>query len=131
VLPLFQPTTSFLSLLCLSSLGISAWTLSALAVDKTGIVVLDEWSRPKSKTAIPQLGARIDKGPLEMYLPYLNLGLAGIILLAGLFLREGAAWPGFGVLPAAVYGFVLGAKVVMGSVDVGELEALKYGYKGA
>lgn len=34
-------------------------------------------------------------------------------------------------LPALVYGVVLVVKVVMGSVDVGELEGLRYGYKGA
>jgi hypothetical protein len=34
-------------------------------------------------------------------------------------------------LPALVYAVVLVVKVVMGSVDVGELEGLRYGYKGA
>jgi hypothetical protein len=41
-------------------------------------------------------------------------------------------WVGFGWLPAVVYGVVLLAKVIMGSVDPeAELGGLRYGYKGA
>lgn len=41
-------------------------------------------------------------------------------------------WIGLGNLPALIYGIVIGAKMIMGSVDPeGELGALKYDYKGA
>jgi hypothetical protein len=41
-------------------------------------------------------------------------------------------WWGFGWLPAGVYGVVLLAKWVMGSVDpVSELGGLRYEFKGA
>lgn len=74
----------------------------------------------------------MDKGPIDLYLPYLNLGLAGVLALAGLLVGgKGNVFVGFGYLPGLIYGFVLVAKVIMGSVDVGELEGLKYGFKGA
>jgi hypothetical protein len=131
---LSAPSTSLLSLLALSSLAISAWTLYSLPPNKTGFAAIDSLINPKAGTTesrVPQLGQIVDKGPLELYLPFLNLGLIGILFLGGLVLKEGKAWPGFGLLPGAVSVFVVGAKWVMGSVDVGELEDLKYGYKGA
>jgi len=77
----------------------------------------------------------IEKGPLQLYLPYLNAALVALLALAGFVgqrvgKREGEAlW--FALLPGVVYGIVVVAKAIMGSVDVGELEGLKYGYKGA
>jgi len=74
---------------------------------------------------------------LELYLPYLNAVLAALLALAGFVgqrAREGQAerdgiW--FALLPGLVFGVVIVAKGIMGSVDVGELEGLRYGYKGA
>lgn len=70
-----------------------------------------------------------------MYLPYLNCVLSGVLVVLGLVLGRGDgsfAWIGMGNLPAIVYGVVLVAKVVMGSVDPErELGGLKYGFKGA
>ncbi|KAM5343062.1 hypothetical protein ACJ41O_014028 [Fusarium nematophilum] len=75
------------------------------------------------------------RSPLEMYLPYLNLGLGVILILMAWVVgktRSEAVWPGMGYLPLVVYGVVLLAKMVMGSVDPEkELSALKYDYKGA
>lgn len=75
------------------------------------------------------------KSPLELYLPYLNVGLAVVLVLMGLATGRGSgsfAWIGVGNLPAIVYGVVLLAKVVMASVDPEkELSALRYQYKGA
>ena len=72
---------------------------------------------------------------MEQYLPYLNAALAGLLVIAGWALeaKRGSevVWFGFGFLPAVVYGVVIAAKTIMGSVDVGELEGLKYRYKGA
>ncbi|KAI1210332.1 uncharacterized protein F4807DRAFT_60824 [Annulohypoxylon truncatum] len=75
--------------------------------------------------------------PLARYLPYLNVGLCAVLVVAGLVTRSGASqghWGHVGLnnLPAIVYGVVLLAKMVMGSVDPErELSALKYEYKGA
>jgi hypothetical protein len=105
-----------------------------LPTHKTGLPFIDSLSSTPKRSAqasLPQLGARIDKSPLELYLPYLNLGLIVVLALGGMLLREGGAWPGFGLLPGVVYGLVIGAKWIMGSVDVGELDGLKYNYKGA
>lgn len=76
------------------------------------------------------------KSPLELYLPYLNLGLCAMLVLAGFLMksneRQTFGHVGLGNLPAIVYVVILIAKVVMGSVDPEkELGALKYDYKGA
>jgi hypothetical protein len=74
------------------------------------------------------------KGPLELYLPYLNAVLVVLLALAG-FVGQQRAKEGeglwFALLPGLVFGFVGVAKGIMGSVDVGQLERLRYGYKGA
>lgn len=114
-----------------------------LPSNESGLPYIDALNAPKTDSKgsrggndgytdrIAQLGQSADRGPLELYLPLLNIGLVGVLFLGGWLLKEGVAWPGFGLLPGAVYVFVVGAKVVMGSVDVRELEGLKYGYKGA
>ncbi|KAL0940762.1 uncharacterized protein CTRU02_203525 [Colletotrichum truncatum] len=76
------------------------------------------------------------KSPLELYLPYLNLGLCVMLVLTGMVTKSGVrdtfGHVGLGNLPAMVYVVILIAKVVMGSVDPEkELGALKYDYKGA
>jgi hypothetical protein len=77
-----------------------------------------------------------EKGPLELYLPYLNAVLVVLLAVAGFVgQKRGGEGQGegiwFAVLPGLVYGVVVVAKSIMGSVDVGELEGLRYGYKGA
>lgn len=75
------------------------------------------------------------KSPLEMYLPYLNLGLGVVLILMAWAVGRvdgKAVWTGMGYLPLLIYGVVLTAKMVMGSVDPEkELTALRYEYKGA
>ncbi|KXJ97141.1 hypothetical protein Micbo1qcDRAFT_155929 [Microdochium bolleyi] len=92
------------------------------------------------------------KTPLELYLPYLNVGLCVALVLmsaakslssssngggggsSGSASTSKLSWGDFGLgnLPAIVYAVVLLAKVVMGSVDPEkELSALRYQYKGA
>lgn len=75
------------------------------------------------------------KSPLEVYLPYLNLGLgAMLVLMTWAVDRSGKAtvWAGMGYLPLVVYAVVLASKMVMSGVDPEkELSALKYDYKGA
>jgi hypothetical protein len=77
-------------------------------------------------------------GPLALWLPYLNVGLCGVLVVAGLVAPAAGAsagsWGHVGLtnLPAVVYAVVLLAKMVMGGVDPErELSGLKYDYKGA
>ena len=59
----------------------------------------------------------------------------GLISLIGVLLGSRGVGEGLGtlyaLLPAGVLGIVVVVKLEMGSVDVRELEGLKYGYKGA
>jgi hypothetical protein len=141
---LFQGSTAVLSLLSISSLLSSAYILYVLPPGVTGLSFLDAYIKPDSPKQsgaqssaykLPQLGQKIDKSPIEIYLPYLNLILSGLVLF-GSFMAAGSTGGGglslaLGSLPAVMFGIVLGVKVLLGSVDVGELEKLKYGYKGA
>jgi hypothetical protein len=72
--------------------------------------------------------------PLEKWLPYLNLGLCGLLVLIGILTaaRKGRESVLADFLPVIVYGVILAAKVVMGGVDPErELGGLRYRYKGA
>lgn len=70
---------------------------------------------------------------MQLYLPYLNLALVTVLGLLGLvFKGREEVWWGFGWLPAGVYGVILVAKFLMGSVNPeAELETLRYEFKGA
>ncbi|KAK8920028.1 hypothetical protein VCV18_008861 [Metarhizium anisopliae] len=135
------PPNPVIAVLSLTSLLSTAYILYKLPPPETGIAPLDAWVQrggvPEASETIRRLkrGAGPDKSPLEMYLPYLNCVLSGVLVVLGLVLGRGDgsfAWIGMGNLPAIVYGVVLVAKVVMGSVDPErELGGLKYGFKGA
>jgi hypothetical protein len=129
---LFSPQTTFLSLLSISSLISTAYLLYSLPPGVTSISFLDNLNTPPS-TQRPLHRADLI-GPLLHYLPYLNLALCGILVLLGIVVTRKVQqlWWGFGWLPAGVYGVVLLAKWVMGSVDpVSKLAELRYGFKGA
>ncbi|KAK4162283.1 hypothetical protein QBC43DRAFT_322185 [Cladorrhinum sp. PSN259] len=121
-----SPSAVF-TLISLSSLVATTYLIHTLPPEKTGIPVLDS-----SSSSIPVLDV---KGPLERYLPFLNLGLVVLAGLNGLLeQRVKGTHNGvlLGVLPGVVYGVVVGAKVMMASVDPErELKGLKYRYKGA
>ena len=136
---LVHPPTAMLALLSITSLLSTAFLLYSLPHHVTGIAVLD---RKKSATRTnktqrqkDQLGFGAAQSPLEIYLPYLNLGLVVLLALMGLVTKSDAPSFGFigmGNLPVVVYGVVLLAKMVMASVDPeSELSGLKYQYKGA
>lgn len=80
---------------------------------------------------------RKDEGPIQTYLPLLNLLLCIVLAILGIQLSKRGrveVWMGawFGCLPGFAYGVVVGAKWVMGSVDPErELGGLRYGFKGA
>lgn len=63
----------------------------------------------------------------------MNLALSAVLALLGLVFRgREFVWWGFAWLPGFVYGVVLLAKVVMGSVNPEmELGSLRYEFKGA
>jgi hypothetical protein len=76
--------------------------------------------------------------PTERYLPVMNVVLVLVILLASILKNTkeskelGESWESIlSVSPALALAVVVGVKIVLGSVDVGELEELKYGLKGA
>ncbi|KAI8949523.1 hypothetical protein F4801DRAFT_399952 [Xylaria longipes] len=83
--------------------------------------------------------AQHHRSPLEQYLPFLNVALCGLLILAGFLSssQRSAAhqhWGHVGLanLPALIYVVVLVAKMLMGSIDPErELSALRYEYKGA
>jgi hypothetical protein len=129
------------AMLALTSLLSTTYLLYKLPPAETGIAPLDAWIRrddiPDSRETIRRLkrGLGPDKAPLETYLPYLNCVLVSLLVALGLVVGRGEgtfALIGMGNLPAIVYAVVLVAKMVMGGVDPQrELDALKYGYKGA
>lgn len=136
---LFNSRTTLLSLLSITSLLSTAYLLYILLPGQTAISFLDSLNTPSSAK---EQGSRrqisqnlgLDEGPIRQYLPYLNLGLCGVLVLLGMVASRKAEelWWGFGWLPAGVYAVVLLAKWVMGSVDPeGELGGLRYGFKGA
>lgn len=93
--------------------------------------------KKKQDRSVPFWAEEHRRSPLEKYLPYLNLGICAVLVMTG-FLSKSAAsqghWGHVGLsnLPAIVYGVVLVAKMVMGSVDPErDLGALRYEYKGA
>ncbi|ROW03676.1 hypothetical protein VMCG_05486 [Cytospora schulzeri] len=119
----------------------------------SGIEALNERRRKRRRSSNSLSFAR-QKSPLERHLPYLNVGLCAVLVLYGLLVRRSGGgsgsesgvgdgdggevhaqqfgWLGLGNLPGIVYAVVVVAKLVMASVDPErELEALKYGYKGA
>ena len=96
--------------------------------------------RRRRRSSLGTLGQQGSSGngtPLETWLPLLNLGLCGMLVVMGWLVgyrdvqvtRTGV---GIGNLPALVLGVVLVAKVVMAGVDPEtELGGLRYEYKGA
>lgn len=129
---LFTPHTTILSLLSITSLLSTAYLLFSLPPGETGLSFLD----PRSSSLLQSRKERLElqsQGPIRTYLPYLNLGICVVLVVLGLVMsRKTETWGLLGGLPGVVYGVVLVAKWVMGSVDPeGELGGLRYGFKGA
>ncbi|KAI0878459.1 hypothetical protein GGS24DRAFT_394989 [Hypoxylon argillaceum] len=152
----------WVALLALSSLASTAWTLWSLPPGVTGFHALDAWVGASASASTPTQGtglmtganaqrrrrrsstgsrlfwAQLHRSPLEQYLPFLNVAICTLLVLAGLAAspRSAAApiWAHVGLanLPVLIYVVVLVAKMLMGSVDPErELSALRYEYKGA
>lgn len=138
-----------LGIIGLSSLAATTFLTWKKSPEKTGIPILDGLTEPNArathksfsrKAILAARGADRNGGPLEVYLPYLNMLLALLSALTGLVqghrlqheAAQGVHPVMLGALPGVVYSVVLGAKVVMASVDPErELGGLRYGYKGA
>ncbi|KAF3011495.1 hypothetical protein E8E14_007382 [Neopestalotiopsis sp. 37M] len=159
-----QHTSRATASLALTSLASTAWLLWSQLPGVTGIDPLDRWAtgRPGAldtlhgdhghhvstrrrdrrqsfsvTAAVPMAETR---SPLAVWLPYLNLALCGLLVLAGLVgtsssrSGSGGSWGHVSLanMPGVVYLVVLLAKVVMGGVDPEkELSGLKYDFKGA
>lgn len=152
------------SLLALTSLASTAWLLYSLPPAQTGISFIDALSptqpgssgllsedededgpsrrsytystRRRRRASSFSLSTRagLHRTPLEQWLPYLNLGLCGVLFVIGILkgARNGSGSLVADLLPGMVYAVVLAAKMVMGGVDPeGELGGLRYEYKGA
>jgi len=117
-----------------------------LPAGRTGLAVVDAAvadardtasEKVKGKRRAGDADVRGEGGPVERYLPVMNACLAVLILFLGLLGRGGGQAEvrlGKGrlsMLPALALGVVMGVKIMLGSVDVEELEGLRYGYKGA
>jgi len=72
-------------------------------------------------------------GPIEEYLPWMNGALGAVLsFMAWADYRRGRpedVWKG--LLPAVVFAIIMFARTQMRPLDVGGLERLRYGYKGA
>ncbi|PQE17771.1 Histone acetyltransferase protein [Rutstroemia sp. NJR-2017a BVV2] len=104
----------------------------------TGISFLDSINSKTQAKARTHLPVFSSDGPLQTYLPYLNIALSAILGVLGSLVKAKTraqgdiVWVGFEWVPGGIYAVVVVAKMVMGSVDPEEeLRELRYGYKGA
>ena len=133
---LLQPRTSLLSLLSITSLLSTAFLVYILPPGITSIAFIDALNAPSSSSSNSRnIPGPIHQphGPIETYLPYLNIVLSMMLGLLGMVTRgREELWVGFAWLPGAIYTIAMGGKWVMGSVNPEvELGALRYGFKGA
>lgn len=89
-------------------------------------------ARPQTRLFDIEIG-----GPLKRYLPYLNGGVSGLLLLASWSLkRRPNSQEGLWVLlllPAIMFAMIMIARKSMADVEMGitHLDGMKYNYKGA
>ncbi|KAI9811443.1 MAG: hypothetical protein M1827_005426 [Pycnora praestabilis] len=153
LLPHFNRSNILLSLLSITSLLSTAYTILFIATPPPPPSLLSS-SSSFSSTAqgVPEtplkrlrtvLGAAPttlkngEGGPLNRYLPYLNTVLSTLLALMGFWLSfsgrsgsEGDEWV-IWVGPGVVHALTTLAQTWMRSVDINELENLRYRYKGA
>ena len=79
--------------------------------------------------------AAVPLRPVERWLSILNAALCVLIFMATVVRSGEWDWSDnmlwLGMAPGVVYGVVMVARREMRAVDVGQLETLRYGYKGA
>ena len=124
-LPSCTPRTALFCLLAVTSLCSTAFIMRYLPLGS-----------PHTRGQIRQISIEID-GPVEMYLPYLNGAISGLLLLASWSLKrrpdsQEGLWV-FLLLPAIMFAMVMIARKSMADVEAGitQLDSMKYNYKGA
>ncbi|KIW44144.1 uncharacterized protein PV06_05177 [Exophiala oligosperma] len=157
---LFIATSRIMALLCLlsvTSLGSSAYMMSFMPVSSaptspsTGSKSTSGRPPPPSvvfgtgmstasgsgKNFLSFFATSAEDGPVKQYLPYMNVAICGILLLAAVGYRARADVPEglwlFLVLPAVIFGMVVMARRSIGEIQMGlrELQGMRYEYKGA
>jgi len=131
-----RPSIKLLSLLSITSLLSTSYTMWFIPVSPNRAPLsLFKTKRPAKPAFLPIE----DNGPIEQALPYLNLGICALLCLAaaGLKGKKSQAWPEefwvFLLLPTVMLGMVWVGKKWMTDVQqgIGELQGMRYGYKGA
>jgi hypothetical protein len=124
-LPSCTPRTALFCLLAITSLCSTAFIMRYLPMGS-----------PRARGRTRHIEIEID-GPVEMYLPYLNGGISGLLLLASWSLKrrpgsQEGLWV-FLLLPAIMFAMVMIARKSMEDVEAGitQLDGMKYNYKGA
>ncbi|KAE9978001.1 hypothetical protein EG328_007217 [Venturia inaequalis] len=117
-------TTFLRTLLSITSLSLTTYALHLLPTRSQTQKTTPDTTRYSSEI-----------GPLKKYLDHLNAGLSVVLLLFALRAKqkgEGAEEELYlSLLPGVVFLVVYVARGQLRPVDVGELERLRYGYKGA
>jgi hypothetical protein len=124
-LPSCTPRTALFCLLAVTSLCSSSFIMRYLPMGS-----------PNARGRAREINVEID-GPVEMYLPYLNGGVSGLLLLASWSLKrhtdsQEGLWV-FLLLPAIMFAMIMIARKSMADVEAGisQLDSMKYNYKGA
>ncbi|KAI4127147.1 MAG: hypothetical protein LQ347_004717 [Umbilicaria vellea] len=136
------PTTSVMTFFpaILTSRSLQAKFVSILAITSLlstayMLVFISNRRSQDHKRKRPMRYLEPETGPVHRYLGYLNAGLSLLLSLYAIGFRgRKGVHDGFWILcllPGLVFCIVVIARRVMLSVDVSELEGLKYGYKGA
>ncbi|GME28066.1 hypothetical protein GTA08_BOTSDO01164 [Neofusicoccum parvum] len=138
--PFFAPSSfsEFLTAaLAVTSLAASAYTLYFIPLGNSSSSLPGRVSIGRSSTqggldkvlGIFGTGG-VDDGPVEKFLPLLNVALCLVVWLESWAAAEKVeGWEG--LLPALVLGLVFLVRSQLAPVDVAGLERLRYGYKGA
>ncbi|RAL64064.1 hypothetical protein DID88_003252 [Monilinia fructigena] len=88
-LTLFNPTTSLLSILSITSLLSTAFLIYTLPAEKTAISILDNLNQSDKNSTLSKIRVNgVDNGPLETYLPTLNLVLSLVLGILGALLSN-------------------------------------------
>lgn len=138
--PLIAPSSfsEFLTAaLALTSLAASAYTLYFVPLGNPpsslhGRVSIGEGSGPTVLDKLLRIlgTGGVDDGPVERFLPLLNMALCLVVWLESLAAKAKVeGWEGY--LPAIVLVLVFVVRSQLAPVDVVGLERLRYGYKGA
>lgn len=141
---LFSTTTFIPSVCAISSLVATAYTLyyiplppasasSTLPSKGSGKAAARDFEGRKAWLDITGGGGE-DDGPVKKYIVPLNLALCVVLALQELVARRGwreGMMVGGGYVPGFVFAVIMFARNELRRVDLGDLERLRYRYKGA